>query len=82
MWAIVHYDSSIGDITETILGDKGVVNKVDGVSNLNYIAYALRQSAKFVGKRSGPWNLVLRILTKCLYCIEAPDIGSMMALAQ
>ena len=59
LWAIVHYDSSIGDITETILGDKGIVDKVDGVGTLNSIDYALSQWDKFVGKRSGPWNLVI-----------------------
>ena len=59
MWAIVHYNSYIGDITETILGDKGIVGKVDGVGTLNSIAHALSQSAKFVGKRSGTWNFVL-----------------------
>ena len=42
-----------------ILGEKGIVDKVDDVSTLNSITYALRQLAKFVGKLSGPWNLVL-----------------------
>ena len=64
MWVIVHYDSSIGDITVTILGDKGIINKIDGVSILNSIAYDLRQSAKFFGKRSGPRNFVLGVLDK------------------
>ena len=59
MWAIVHYGFSIGDNTATILGDKGIIDKIDGVSTLNFIAYALRKSAKFVGKRSGPWKFVL-----------------------
>ena len=82
MWAIVHYNSSIGDITATILKDKGIIDKIDGVSTLNSIAYALRQSAKFVGNEVVHGTLCMEILTKCIYSIEAPDIGSMMALAQ
>ena len=46
-------------IPERSLGDKDIVGKVDGIGTLNSIAYTLSQSSKFVGKRSGPWNLVL-----------------------
>ena len=59
MRAIVHYDSSISNFTDTILGDKGIIYKIDGVSTLNSIAYALCQSDQFVRKRSSPWNSVL-----------------------
>ena len=62
MRAIVHKDSSIGDITATILGDNGIIYKIEGISALNSIAYSLCQSPRFLRKLSSPWNFVLGAL--------------------
>ena len=45
MQAIVHYYSSICDVTTSIVGDKGIIYKIECVSTLNSITYALYQSA-------------------------------------
>ena len=62
MQAVVHYYSSISDITATILGDKGIIYKIDCGSTLNSIAFALCQSDQLVRKRSSSWNSVLEAL--------------------